>query len=72
VFEAKIKEVAETLNVSINSEVERCLIPLLRNHYRETFNDLQETVLQNYYIKLEAAFGPKAIPILDILKANNA
>jgi len=29
-------------------------------------------VLENYFLKLEAAFGPKAIPIIDLLKQNEA
>lgn len=72
-FETKVQEVAEVLNVGSNtSEVERCLLPLLRNHYKDTFNELGEEFLNNYFIQLEAAFGPKAIPILNLLKLNEA
>ena len=60
------------LNVNQNDEVEKCLIPLLRNQFTNTFAALDETVLENYYTRLEAAFGPKALPILDLLKANEA
>ena len=44
-YDNKIKEVAQVLNLSLKSEVEHNLIPLLRNNYRETFHELNELAL---------------------------
>ena len=50
-YENKVQEVAQVLNVSSKSnEVERSLMPLLRNNYRETFHELNELVLKKYFI----------------------